>query len=109
MSRLRDSFAAADTWGLPRNNASNNGMGGRFSEHGAADRKRIARDARASFKQRFPEIASARLTGTPLEAGICAGEDLARLHRRRIATDEASAAKASKGFFDRYPGAARIG
>jgi len=99
---------ARDHWDLPRN-ATRAGMGGRFSEAGAADRKRIARDARASFKQRFPEIASARLTGTPLEAGICAGEDLARVHRRRIATDEASAAKAAKGFFDRYPGAARIG
>jgi len=112
MSRLRADFAAADNWGLPRNNANNNGMGGRFSEAGAADRKRMARDtarvAALSFKQRYPEIANARLTGAPLEAGICAGEDLARVHRRRIATDDASAAKATQSFLGRFPGAARV-
>jgi len=111
MSRLKNDFAASDNFGIPKNGVEG-GVGGRFAA--ANDRKRrMARDAARvaalSFKERFPEIASARLTGTPLEAGICAGEDLARGHRRRIATDEASAAKASKGFFDRYPGAARIG
>jgi hypothetical protein len=105
MSRLKNDFATSDNFGIPKNGVEG-GFGGRFAP--VNDRKRkMARDA---FKQRYPEIASARLTGAAsLEAGICAGEDLGRGPRRRIATDEASAAKAAKGFFDRYPGAARIG
>jgi hypothetical protein len=110
MSRLRDSFAAADTWGLPRNNASNNGMGGRFSEAGAADRnkKRMARDARneAGFLSRFP--AAGRVIGSAVESGVSgSAEELARLRPQRIATD-ASAAKV-KSFHERFPGSERIG
>jgi hypothetical protein len=107
MSRLKNDFAASDNFGIPKNGVEG-GVGGRFAA--ANDRKRrMARDAARvaalSFKERFPEIANARLTGTALEAGISGSESETR--PRRIASDASS--KAVKSFQERFPASDRIG
>jgi hypothetical protein len=101
----RHHIRAGDNWGPPKN-ATKGGLGGRFSERQASDRKLMARDARDErrFLDRFPE--AKRLAGAALEGGISgSAEELMRLRRGRIATDAAS----DQGFFDRYPTAGRIG